>query len=104
MKHPTSDVEREYRRAKRETQVLDKAEKAVYERPDSYGAPEDSFDKIASMWGGYLGVEITADDVANMMVLLKVARNAEGEYHEDNWVDIAGYAECGARVQGDDAE
>lgn len=99
MKHPITKTEMEYRSAKRETHVLGKAEKAVYERPDSYGDPEDSFSRIASMWSGYLDTEVTASDVANLMVMLKVARNAEGQYHEDSWIDIAGYAECGARLE-----
>lgn len=40
---------------------------------------------------------VCARDVANMMVLLKVARN-KASWHRDNWVDIAGYAACGAEV------
>lgn len=102
MKHPTTEAEREYREAKElETYILDEAKEAVYERPDDHGEPEDSFDRIASMWTAYLDTEVTASDVANLMVLLKVARNAEGQYQEDNWVDIGGYAENGARLQSD---
>jgi len=75
------------------------------ERSDEYGEPEDSFDTIAELWNGFLRGGGIADpnldgaDVANMMILLKVARNSQGHYHEDNWVDIAGYAESGARVE-----
>lgn len=102
MKHPTTEAEREYREAKElETYILDKAERTVYQRPEAHGNPEDSFETIASMWTAYLGAQVTASDVANLMVLLKVSRNAEGQYQEDNWVDIAGYAENGARLQSD---
>jgi hypothetical protein len=101
MKTKATELEMEYKKERRETFVLDKAEEAVYERPEAHGDPEDSFDRIASMWSGYLDTQIEASDVANLMVLLKVARNAEGQYLEDNWVDIAGYAECGARLQSD---
>jgi hypothetical protein len=87
-----------------DTEILDKARRTVYDRPDTHGEPEDSFQTIAEMWCGYLrgqGVpdpNIRPHDVANMMVLLKVARNSEGHYHEDNYTDIAGYAENGARL------
>lgn len=83
------------------TEILDRAEEVVYNRPDTHGAPETSFVKIAGMWNAYLGFPdalLDGEDVANMMVLLKVARNSEGQYHEDNYVDIAGYAENGARL------
>jgi hypothetical protein len=99
MNHPTSNVEED-----NPTEILDKAAEIVYDRPDSHGEPEDSFGRIADFWQSYLGVPscvIEPEDVANMMVLLKVARNAEGHYHEDNYVDIAGYAENGARLHDD---
>lgn len=103
MKYPTTEAEKVlWKPEKRETHILDKAKETVYERPDDHGEPEDSFDRIASMWTAYLDTEVTASDVANLMVLLKVARNAEGQYQEDNWVDIGGYAECGARVETND--
>lgn len=87
-----------------ETRVLDEAKRTVYDRPDTHGEPEDTFQAIAELWNGYLragGItdpNIQPHDVADMMVLLKVARNAEGHYHADNYVDIAGYAENGARL------
>ena len=86
-----------------ETEILDEAIRTVYERPETHGEPEDSFETIAELWSDFLrasGVEanLSGDDVANMMVLLKVARNALGHYNSDNWVDIAGYAENGARL------
>ena len=41
----------------------------------------------------------TASDVANMMILLKIARGAIGKPKADNWIDIAGYAACGGELQ-----
>jgi hypothetical protein len=35
---------------------------------------------------------ILPHDVANMMILVKIARSMYGDYHEDNFVDAAGYA------------
>ena len=90
-----------------ETEILEDAARVVYERPDTHGEAEDSFERIAHLWNGYLVSEeffdpnITSEDVCNMMMLLKIARNAEGHYHKDNYVDLAGYAENGARLNND---
>lgn len=85
-----------------ETHILEEAAETVYERPNQHGEPEDSFGKIAQMWSAFLGAEITPSDVANMMILLKVSRNAEGHYTEDNYTDIAGYSENGARLHNNE--
>ena len=61
---------------------------------NQYGGPEDSFGMIARMWGAYLGVCVSAHDVAAMMALLKIARFRHNPFHEDNAVDCAGYAAC----------
>ncbi len=101
MDHPTTDVGEPEDDT---TYVLEDAIRAVYERPDAHGKPEDTFEKIAEMWNAYVGFSeefLDAEDVANMMILLKVARNSEGHYHEDNYIDIAGYAENGARLHYD---
>lgn len=81
-------------------EVLDTAIKTVCEeRQDSYGKPEDNFAIIAGLWPGYLGdVILQAEDVAVMMMLLKIARIRTGIYDPDNYIDIAGYAACGAEI------
>lgn len=67
------------------------------ERQDSYGPVAVNFDNIARLWRAYLQVQhgvptnITPEDVAWMMVLMKIARSTHG-YHEDNFVDAAAYA------------
>lgn len=81
--------------------ILDAAEKCVcQDRQDTYGKPEDSFGVIADLWTAYLdiGRDITPVDVAQMMILLKVGRAKENQKHQDNWVDIAGYAACGGEI------
>lgn len=83
-------------------EILDTAIKTVCEdRQDSYGKPEDNFAIIADLWSGYLGgVMLKAEDVAVMMILLKIARIRTGKYKPDNFIDIAGYAACAAEVAG----
>lgn len=77
-------------------------------RESDYGRPEENLEKIAAMWTVYLRGrlfgDVTARDVAAMLILLKVARILSGHAKDDNWVDIAGYAACGGEVDtGDEA-
>lgn len=70
------------------------------DRAAQHGPKERNHQNIADHWNAYLGTrlgpaqEITALDVALMMVLLKVARTkaGDGRDNRDNYVDMAGYA------------
>lgn len=100
------DVKRKLTRA----DILHAAEKCVCgQREQDYGTPEDNFETIAELWETYLrracvdeagGVYIDANDVAMMMALLKIARIAAGGGKADSWIDLAGYAACGAECEG----
>lgn len=80
--------------------ILSKAKSIINgERQGTYGDAEDSFQTIADMWSAYLNTEILSEDVANMMILMKVARNSSGVYKDDNWIDICGYAALGGEIQ-----
>lgn len=88
------------------TELLERAAAIVTgERANQYGDAENNFAVIADMWCAYLqGCGVNIDflepaDVAAMMILLKVARIASGHAKDDNWVDIAGYAACGAEME-----
>lgn len=90
--------------------ILHAAEKCVCgQREQDYGTPEDNFETIAEFWITYLNracvdeegcVYIDANDVAMMMALLKIARIAAGGGKADSWIDLAGYAACGAECEG----
>jgi len=74
------------------THVLEEAERIINgERLMQYGEARASFTAIAKMWSAFKGIEISATDVAMMMVLLKVARSRHA-VKLDSLVDIAGYA------------
>jgi len=79
-------------------ECLDGARSAVSERGISYGKAEDNFALIARMWSAWLGVPVTAVDVAIMMGHVKDARLKNTPDHADSWIDKAGYAACGAEV------
>lgn len=89
--------------------ILHAAEKCVCgQREQDYGTPENNFKAIAELWEAYLNkactrgvnVRVEAKDVAVMMALLKIARIAVGGGKADSWIDLAGYAACGAECEG----
>lgn len=88
-------------------EILDKAKEMVTgQREQDYGSPEDNFNIIAEYWMTYLAaifkardtVALTADDVANMMCLFKLARITTGTGTADSYIDLAGYAACGGEL------
>jgi hypothetical protein len=42
--------------------------------------------------------KLTAVDVAMMLIDVKLARLENDPAHADSWIDVAGYAACGAEV------
>ena len=79
--------------------VLDTAKCYVLkDRNETHGEPEDNFGRIAELWTAYKRVPFNAPDVAAMMALMKVARIAQSPSHRDSWIDLAGYAACGAGI------
>lgn len=83
--------------------ILRKAEDLITgDRNRSYGEPTQNFQDIADGWNTLLrhklkdGSKIDPGDTAAMMVLVKLVRRIAGD-SEDNWIDIAGYAGCGAQ-------
>ena len=78
-------------------EILKKASDIAEGKRSTHGA-ENSFDLIAKFWTAYLqeaasmSVSITEVDVAQLMVLLKVARSVCGGHNLDNYTDQAGYS------------
>ena len=80
-------------------QTLDTAKKCVMgDREQDYGTPESNFATIASFWSDYLDMDISAQQVADMMILMKISRIKNGGGTGDRYVDIAGYAACGNEI------
>lgn len=68
------------------------------DRAATHGAAKDSFARIAAIWSLRLGVEITAAQVALMMVDFKTVRAWGNPSHADTYPDIAGYAALAGEI------
>lgn len=73
--------------------ILAEAEELINgQRLKDYGDPDKMFATLASLWTEYLGQNVYPEDVAAMMVLLKLVRLKNSSYqHRDSLVDAAGY-------------
>jgi hypothetical protein len=85
--------------------LLDEAKRLTSrDRQKNYGHPKDNFKRIADLWNSYLTnrqnpeTEISTEDVAWMMVLLKIARDLN-KPTRDNLVDAIGYTRTLAMIR-----
>lgn len=91
-------------------EILETARNTVCgHREQDYGTPEDNFAVIAAYWEVYLNgksdpLTLTPADVANMMCLFKIGRITTGTGTEDSYIDLAGYAACGAEITTENKE
>lgn len=82
----------------REEALNEVARCVLQDRNASYGSPENNFSRVAKLWTAYFDRTFGPHDVAAMLALLKIARLSDNPTHMDSWVDLAGYAVCGAEV------
>lgn len=74
------------------------------DREKQHGEKRDNFERIASVWNGYLssrrepGAPLDAVDVGHLMVLMKIARTQAGAFNMDDYVDACGYAACAGEI------
>lgn len=82
--------------------ILQEAERLINgDRRGSYGHPLDNFTNTADLLNTFLHAKLktklTAEDVAMIMVLLKLAREMNA-HKRDNLTDAAGYLGCLEKV------
>lgn len=68
-------------------------------RMTTHGDPGDTLARIGQMWTGYLGMDVSPTDVAQMLVMVKQARS-RAAYDRDHYLDAVAYlllAEATAR-------
>jgi len=75
------------------------------DRNETHGDAFKNHAEIAEFWNIFLDgklrpmANITAADVAIMMILLKISRTTQGEkFNLDNYVDMAGYAAIAGEI------
>lgn len=67
------------------------------DRQKIYGDPKTNHCRIADLWTTYLGYQVTPQQVAICMALVKVARLMETET-EDSFIDLAAYAAIAGEI------
>lgn len=72
------------------------------DRQNQHGDKRENHENIARLWSAYLEVPINAQQVALMMVLLKVARTKTGSHNGDDYQDMAGYAGIAGELADND--
>jgi hypothetical protein len=68
-------------------QVID----TLHIRGADYGHPITNHKRIAELWSAYLGYPIQPNEVAILMCLLKISRQAQDPRVDDNYTDALGY-------------
>lgn len=72
------------------------------DRAKQHGDMEKTHDDVAALWTAYTGVSLTGQDVAMMMVLLKIGRAKNGAFNLDDYVDMAGYSGIAGQLAHND--
>ena len=81
-------------------EFLEEASKLIGgDRQKDYGDKVQNHTNIANLWSAYLDVEVTAENVAIMMGLLKVARTKLGATSKDTYIDMAAYSAIAGEIR-----
>ena len=70
------------------------------DRDRTYGSPINNLTDCAELWNAYIrtkqratdNLQLDAEDVAWMMVLVKMTRSFQAGYHADNYTDATAYS------------
>jgi hypothetical protein len=71
------------------------------DRQQSYGTPLSNFTRIANFWSSYLEIDITPEQAAMCMALVKVSRSMQSK-EVDNYIDGAAYFAIAGELSNDD--
>lgn len=83
--------------------IAREAEKIIQgERREEYGPVQESFVRISELWSALLNYTITPQQVALLMIALKLHREANRP-KADNRVDIIGYTLLLDQLQDEDS-
>ncbi|QFP94674.1 hypothetical protein I5G59_gp54 [Mycobacterium phage LilMcDreamy] len=68
------------------------------DRNAAYGDATEQFGETGQLWSVVLGVDVSAEQVAICMALVKIARLNNDIAHADSWVDAVGYLALGGGI------
>ena len=71
-------------------------------RQHEYGNKKENHENIANLWSAYLDRNISAHDVAILMLLLKIARAKFGKPSVDTYIDMVGYSAIAGELCDED--
>jgi len=77
-------------------------DEVIDRRRQVYGEPKDGFPRIAQVWSGILGHEVSALDVPLMLIGLKAVRTQITPDYSDNSDDIEGFLAIFRELVGED--
>ena len=82
-------------------EVLKEAERLINgKRAADYGEAYENHERIANLWSVILDKNVTAEQVYQCMIAVKLARLIVTPAHDDSWIDICGYAALGGEGNG----
>ena len=58
----------------------------------SHGEAVENHRHIAELWSAFLDTDVSASDVANCMMMVKMSRAKTGQAIKDHYVDVGGYS------------
>ena len=73
-------------------------------REHEYGNKKENHENIANLWSAYLDHNISAHDVAILMLLLKIARAKFGNPSADTYIDMVGYSAIAGELCDEDSK
>ena len=73
-------------------------------REHEYGNKKENHENIANLWSAYLDHNVSAHDVAILMLLLKIARAKFGNPSADTYIDMVGYSAIAGELCDEDSK
>jgi hypothetical protein len=80
--------------------ILDEAKEIIGERGADYGGFENNFDRISRLACIATGLNISAYEIALIMVCLKLARIRQAPRKRDSYIDAIAYLAFAAEIIG----
>lgn len=89
-------------------EALESAHHILRARQQTHGSPIKTHRNIATIWTAYLKMigitdkDLKPSNVADMMLLLKLAREQGGPFNPDNSLDAVGYSALAAELKSEE--